>query len=58
MSIYSIYDITKNVEFEIGAMYTKHNADKTIDNYEGTGVSLKAELKDTTSTFAGINYKF
>lgn len=53
-----IYDITKNVEFEIGAMYTKQNADKTIADYEGTGVSLKAELKDTISTFVGINYKF
>ena len=24
-----IYDITKNVEFEIGLNYTKHNADKS-----------------------------
>lgn len=50
-----IYDITSNVEFEIGAMYTKHNVKDTgtID-----GVSYEVKLKDTTSAFVGINYKF
>ena len=27
----AIYDITKNVEFEIGAGYTKYNIDKTMN---------------------------
>lgn len=50
-----IYDITSNVEFEIGAMYTKYNLKDTgtID-----GVSYEAKLKDTASAFVGINYKF
>ena len=54
-----IYDLTKNIEFEIGAMYTKFNTDKrgTID-FSGTPVSLKIEQEDAISTFAGINYKF
>ncbi|MCT7470268.1 hypothetical protein N5T90_05235 [Aliarcobacter cryaerophilus] len=53
-----IYDITKNIEFEFGLNYTKHDIDKTIANYKGTGASVKLEMKDSISTFAGINYKF
>lgn len=55
-----IYDLTKNIEFEIGAMYTKHNLDKTgrILANDGTPISMKLEIKDSISTFAGINYKF
>ena len=26
--------------------------------YKGTGASVKLEMKDSISTFAGINYKF
>lgn len=55
----AIYDITKNIEFELGLAYTKYNVDKTI-NWVDTGVdvSAKYEIEDSTSMFAGINYKF
>ena len=55
----AIYDITKNIEFELGLAYTKYNVDKTI-NWVDTGVdvSAKFEIEDSTSMFAGINYKF
>ena len=55
----AIYDITKNVEFELGLAYTKYNVDKTL-NYTDNGVDIEAklELEDSTSMFAGINYKF
>jgi hypothetical protein len=54
-----IYDITKNIEFELGLAYTKYNVDKTI-NWVDTGVDVsgKFEIEDSTSMFAGINYKF
>ena len=55
----AIYDITKNIEFELGLAYTKYNVDKTI-NWVDTGVDVsgKFEIEDSTSMFAGINYKF
>lgn len=49
----TIYDITKNVEFELGLGYTKYNVDRAEDN-----VYNKVELEDSTSMFAGLNYKF
>ncbi len=49
----AIYDVTKNVEFELGLAYTKFNVDRAEDaNW------YKLELEDSTSMFAGINYKF
>ena len=54
-----IYDITKNIEFEFGLNYTRHNADKTYSYTElGHNVKEKYELKDSISTLVGINYKF
>ena len=55
-----IYDITKNLEFEFGLNYTKHDLDKTgtMRANNGNPVSVKLEMKDSISTFAGINYKF
>ena len=55
-----IYDITKNIEFEFGLNYTKHDLDKTgtMRANNGNPVSVKLEMKDSISTFAGINYKF
>ncbi len=56
-----IYDITKNIEFEFGLNYTKHDLDKTMATMRannGNPVSVKLEMKDSISTFAGINYKF
>lgn len=50
-----IYDITKNVEFEFGVMYTQHTADK---KYKDSGADVKLELKNSISTLVGINYKF
>ena len=54
-----IYDITKNVEFEIGLNYTKHNADKSYSyTVLGHNTNEKYELKDSISNLIGINYKF
>lgn len=53
MQIGAIYDITKNVEFELGLGYTKYNVNRTEDDNW-----YKLELDKSTSTFAGINYKF
>ena len=49
----AIYDITKNVEFELGLSYTKFNVDRAED-----ATWYKLELDNSTSMFAGINYKF
>ena len=51
----AIYDITKNVEFELGLAYSKYNVDTTV---EIDSVTAKVELEDSTSMFAGLNYKF
>lgn len=55
----ALYDITKNIEFELGLAYTKYNMDKTF-NWTDSGIDIKAkmEIEDSTSMFAGINYKF
>ena len=55
-----IYNIKKNIEFEFGLNYTKHDLDKTgtMRANNGNPVSVKLEMKDSISTFAGINYKF
>lgn len=54
-----IHDITKNVEFELGAMYTKHNAKKSYSDVEaGHNIKEQFKLKDSISTLVGINYKF
>lgn len=55
----AIYDITKNVEFELGLAYTKYNIDKTF-NWTDSGIDMtaKMEIEDSTTMFAGINYKF
>ncbi|MDD2886469.1 MAG: outer membrane beta-barrel protein [Aliarcobacter sp.] len=49
----AIYEITKNIEFEAGLAYTKYNVDREAD-----GSYFNIELEDSTSMFAGINYKF
>lgn len=55
----AIYDITKNIEFEIGLGYTKYNVEKTLNSTEqGVDVSRTVEFEDAISMFAGINYKF
>lgn len=55
----AIYDITKNIEFELGLAYTKYNVEKTINGvYTGVNYNAKLELEDSTSMSAGINYKF
>lgn len=48
----AIYDITKNVEFEVGASYTKHNSIKIVDGSETD------KIKNTTALYTGINFKF
>lgn len=55
----AIYDITKNIEFELGLAYSKYNVDKSISGtISGVDYNAKIELEDSTSMFAGINYKF
>ena len=55
----AIYDITKNVEFELGLAYSKYNVDKSISLSNGADfINTELELEDSTSMFAGINYKF
>lgn len=61
------YDITKNIEFEVGLAYTKYNVNKSenrtfSESYGGYKVDIdyntNIELDKSTSMFAGINYKF
>ena len=55
----AIYDITKNIEFELGLAYTKFNVDTKINEvYNGVTISGTEEVDNATSMFAGINYKF
>ena len=55
----AIYDITKNIEFELGLAYSKYNVDKSTNGtILGIDYNEKVELEDSTSMFAGINYKF
>lgn len=55
----AIYDITKNIEFELGLAYSKYNVDKTISGTViGVDFDYKIELEHSTSMFAGLNYKF
>lgn len=55
----AIYDITKNIEFELGLAYSKYNVDKSFSGtISGVDYNGKIELEDSTSMFAGINYKF
>ena len=55
----AIYDITKNIEFELGLAYTKYNLDKTFNwTDSGEDITAKIELEDSTSMFAGLNFKF
>ena len=55
----AIYDITKNIEFELGLAYTKYNVDKSFSGtISGVDYNGKIELEDSTSMFASINYKF
>ena len=55
----AIYDITKNIEFELGLAYSKYNVDKSISgSIFGVDYDYKVELEDSTSMFVGINYKF
>ena len=54
-----VYDITKNIEFELGLAYTKYNLDKTFNWIDsGEDITAKIELEDSTSMFAGLNFKF
>ena len=55
----AIYDITKNIEFELGLAYSKYNVDKSTNGtILGIDYNEKVELENSTSMFAGINYKF
>lgn len=47
----AIYDITKNIEFEVGYGHTRYNVDLKFDG-------SKEELKHTNSLYTGINFKF
>ncbi|OCL89584.1 outer membrane beta-barrel protein [Arcobacter porcinus] len=51
VQIAAIYDITKNVEFELGLGHTRYTAEMKYDD-------AKEKLKYTTSAYAGLNFKF
>lgn len=54
-----IYDITKNIEFEFGLNYTRHDVEKTYSARNGADwLDVKAELDYSIGTMVGINYKF
>ncbi|MCT7462275.1 porin family protein [Aliarcobacter cryaerophilus] len=54
-----IYDITKNIEFEFGLNYTRHDVEKTYSARNGADwINVKAELDYSIGTMVGINYKF
>ena len=54
-----IYDITKNIEFEFGLNYTRHDVEKTYSYRNGSDWgNVKAELDYSIGTMVGINYKF
>jgi len=46
-----LYDITSNIQAELGLAYSQYNVDKTISN-------IKVEFDDSTSLYLGLNYKF
>lgn len=48
----AIYDITKNVEFDVGYGHTRYNVDLKFDD------ESKEELKHTNYLYTGINFKF
>ena len=50
-----LYDITKNIEIELGAGYSLYNVDSTFTDGSDT---VKVEIEDSTSMSLGINYKF
>ena len=47
----AIYDITKNVEFELSLSHTRHTAKLKVDDETD-------KLKYATSGYAAINFKF
>ena len=46
-----LYDITSNIQAELGVAYSKYDVDKTISN-------VKVEFDDSTAIYLGLNYKF
>jgi len=46
-----LYDMTSNIQAELGLAYSQYNVDKTISN-------VKVEFDDSTSLYVGLNYKF
>lgn len=55
----AIYDITKNIEFELGLAYSKYNVDKSFSGtISGVNYNANIEFEHSTAMFAGLNYKF
>ncbi|MFY4805342.1 hypothetical protein ACOTVJ_02975 [Aliarcobacter butzleri] len=54
-----IYDITKNIEFELGGFYSKYQKEVDIKG-EKSGFKFTDTIKieNSESLFAGFNYKF
>lgn len=55
----SIIDITKNIEFEFGASYSRYTVDREFNGKIGSVPYIAtAEIEDATQMFASLNYKF
>ncbi|RBQ29817.1 hypothetical protein CRU91_02480 [Aliarcobacter vitoriensis] len=59
LQIGSIYDITKNIEFEIGGVYSKYRKDVKIEGEKfGYSYSNRIKVKNSSSIYTGFNFKF
>ena len=57
--IIKIFDITKNIELEIGGLYSKYKKDVEINGYKN-GFEYKdtIAIKNSSSIYTGLNFKF
>ncbi|NCD12818.1 MAG: porin family protein [Epsilonproteobacteria bacterium] len=56
LNVGTLYAFNKNLDFEVGARYLKHN---NIDEKFNLGpVSAKLEIKDSIQYYIGLNYNF
>lgn len=55
----TIFDITKNIELEIGGLYSKYKKDVEINGYKN-GFEYKdtIAIKNSSSIYTGLNFKF
>ncbi|MEM5558355.1 hypothetical protein AAHK07_07500 [Aliarcobacter cryaerophilus] len=55
----TIFDITKNIELEIGGLYSKYKKDVEINGYKNGFVYRdNIQIKNSNSIYTGFNFKF